>query len=82
MRTWVSASDRQGLLKALDEKIRSAEAATDVQFGIRASVTESDSPPKILGVFTGQVTLPTPIHQFRGTDLFRELNGRRWGASS
>jgi len=54
-RTYVTALDRSTLLDRLDEKVRAAEADEATQCGMRISHVDPASPPRILGIFTGQV---------------------------
>ncbi|KAF1948158.1 ketoacyl-synt-domain-containing protein [Byssothecium circinans] len=53
-RTYVVALDRPTLMYKLDEQVRAAEVDEAKRCVIRVSHTDSASPPKILGIFTGQ----------------------------
>ncbi|PSN60130.1 hypothetical protein BS50DRAFT_536013 [Corynespora cassiicola Philippines] len=51
-RTHIMATDQPTLMQKLDEKVRAAEVAG--RCGMRVSYTDPASPPKVLGIFTGQ----------------------------
>lgn len=57
-RVAVAAINRQRLLQSIAEQVHNAESGLDAPFGARVPTVDSGGRPKLLGIFTGQVSKP------------------------